>query len=37
MDNIDNPKAKEYLKKIRDTGFCGDGSFEDEWRVLKIQ
>ena len=31
MDNfIDNPKAKEYLKKIRDAGFCGDGSFEDE-------
>ena len=31
MDNfIDHPKAKEYLKKIRDAGFCGDGSFEDE-------
>ena len=31
MDNfIDNPKAKEYLKKIRDAGFCGDGSYEDE-------
>ena len=31
MDNfIDNPKAKEYLKIIRDAGFCGDGSFEDE-------
>ena len=27
---IFNPKAKEYLKQIRDAGFCGDGSFEDE-------